>query len=129
MIPVHLDADFLIRVAMVHGPERERLLGLAETDADIRMSAIAWYEFLRGPRTPEELAMAGLLLDDEDIVPWTVELAGRAADTYRRGRISRRRANDIAIGTTAAAERALLLTVNPSDFKGIPGLSVEAPRR
>jgi predicted nucleic acid-binding protein len=34
----------------------------------------------------------------------------------------RRRANDIAIGTTAAADEAELWTLNAGDFDGIPNL-------
>lgn len=55
---VHLDADVLIYALSVIGPERRRVVQLAESESEIQMSAIAWYEFSRGPRTPEQLAVA-----------------------------------------------------------------------
>lgn len=79
---VHLDTDFLIRAVRTAGDQRHALL--AETDAEIGMSAIAWYA----------LGMP------------------------------RRRANDIAIGTTASACGAILWTVNRRDFEGVPGLRI-----
>lgn len=86
------------------------------------MSSVAWYEFARGPRTPEELALASILLDDDDIVAFSGEIATTAAETFRRMRGPRRRANDVAIGTTAAVLGATLWTANTRDFSGIPGL-------
>ena len=119
---VHLDTDFLVRAVMAAGSERDRLLALAESDAEIGMSAIAWFEFARGPRSPEELALASLFIEDEDVVPWTAELANLAADTFRALGMPRRRANDIAIATTALACGAVLWTANGRDFDDVPGV-------
>ncbi len=121
---VHLDADFLVKAASAAGVERRRLLALVASDAAIGMSAIAWYEFTRGPRTPKELALAGLIVDEADIVPFDAELCAMAAETFRRLGSPRRRANDIAIGTTAASRGAVLWTVNSGDFAGIPDLEL-----
>jgi predicted nucleic acid-binding protein len=54
------------------------------------------------------------------------ELAIRAAEVFRLLGSPRRRAADIAIGVTAAALGAPLLTRNKGDFAGIPHLTVEA---
>ena len=54
----HLDTDFLVYALSSPGPERRRLRALAASDAEIQMSAVAWYEFSRGPRTPDQLAGA-----------------------------------------------------------------------
>jgi len=58
-----------------------------------------------------------IMLDDE---------SRAAADVFRSLGSPRRRANDIAIGVTAAAADAVLLTRNARDFAGIPELRVEA---
>ena len=125
MTPFHLDTDFLITAISEAGPERRRLLELNASAAPIHTSAVAWYEFARGPRTPEQLAVARFFIDD--VVPFADDLASRAADVFRKLGSPRRRANDIAIGVTAASANATLLTSNSRDFAGIPQLTVERP--
>ncbi|MBK9001969.1 MAG: type II toxin-antitoxin system VapC family toxin [Myxococcales bacterium] len=124
---VHLDTDFLVYALGRSGAERRRLLSLAESDAVIEMSAVAWYELARGPRTPEQLAVArSFFADDGGIVALSEELALRAAEVFRSLGSPRKRAADIAIGVTASASGALLLSRNRRDFAGIPGLTLEA---
>lgn len=122
---VHLDTDFLIFALSVGGRERRHLVALAASDAEIQLSAVAWYEFSRGPRTPEQLAVARSFFFEDGIVPFSEELAALAADTFRSLGSPRRRAADIAIGVTAAAMNALLVTRNARDFAGVPHLEVE----
>ena len=122
----HLDTDFLVYALSAPGPERRRLRALAESDAEIRMSAIAWYEFSRGPRTPEQLAVARAFLGESGVLAFTETVAAEAAEVFRRLGSPRKRAADVAIGVTAAAQEAVLLTRNARDFAGIPGLEVEA---
>lgn len=122
---IHLDTDFLVHALSRQGPERRHLLSLAESDAEIQMSAVAWYEFSRGPRTPEQLAVARTFLLQDGIVPFSEELSGQAAEVFRSLGSPRRRAADVAIGATAAALGAQLLTRNRRDFAGIPGLRLE----
>ncbi len=55
---LHLDTDFLVYALAVAGPERRWLLRIAGTGETIAVSAVAWFEFSRGPRTPEQLATA-----------------------------------------------------------------------
>lgn len=121
----HLDTDYLIWSLSHPGPERLRLLELAAADTELRMSAVAWYEFTRGPRTPQHLAVASSLL--ADVVELDRYLAERAAELYRQLGAPRRRANDIAIGATAVRWGAVLLTRNRGDFEDIPGLILESP--
>lgn len=121
----HLDTDFLVHALSHGGVERRRLLEVAASEPEIQMSAVAWYEFSRGPRTPEQLAVARSLFGEDGIVPFSEELAGAAAEVFRRLGSPRRRAADIAIGVTAVAAGATLLTRNGSDFAGIPGLELE----
>lgn len=122
---VHLDTDFLVFALSVRGPEREKLSELASSEAQIEISAVAWYEFSRGPRTAEQLAVARLFFGAEGIVPFSEGLAAAAAETFRTLGSPRKRAGDIAIGVTAAAAGAVLLTRNARDFAGIQGLTAE----
>jgi predicted nucleic acid-binding protein len=122
----HLDTDFLIYALGQAGDERRRLLELAASHAEIKISAIAWYEFSRGPRTPEQLAVARSFFLADGVVPFSEELAARAGDVFRLLGSPRRRAADIAIGTVAAAMNARLMARNQRDFAGIPNLSIES---
>ena len=123
---VHLDTDFLIFALSADGPERRRLLEVADSDLAVEMSAVAWYEFSRGPRTPEQLAVARSFFSDGGIIPFSEDLAAEAAERFRSLGSPRRRGADIAIGVTAAVLGARLLTRNARDFAGIPGLEIEA---
>ncbi|MEM7587462.1 MAG: type II toxin-antitoxin system VapC family toxin [Acidobacteriota bacterium] len=122
---VHCDTDFLVFALSKAGPERRRLIELAESDSEIQMSSIAWYEFSRGPRSTEQLAVARSFLADDGVIPFSEELAAEAAEVFRRLGSPRKRAADIAIGVTAAAMEARLLTRNSRDFAGIPDLEIE----
>ena len=124
MKPVHLDADFLIKAVSTGGDERSRLLRLVGKSTPVGMSVVAWYEFSRGPRPPEQLALASLVVEEDDLVAFDAAVAQAAAETFRRLGSPRRRANDIAIGTTAAARGAILWTLNGDDFAGIPELEL-----
>jgi len=123
---VHLDTGFLVRALSSQGRERRRLLELAASSAEMQMSSLAWYEFARGPRTPEQMAVARSLFDEDGIIPFSDDLAERAAEIFRQLGSPRRRSTDVAIGVTALEMRALLLSCNADDFAGIPGLKIEA---
>jgi len=123
---VHLDTDVLVYALSVAGPERQRVVELAESEAELQMSAIAWYEFRRGPRTPEQLAVARSFFFDDGIVPFSEELASIASEVFRGLGSPRMRGADIAIGVTAASMNAILLTRNTRDFAGVPTLHLES---
>jgi predicted nucleic acid-binding protein len=128
-VRAHLDTDFLVYALSEQGPERRRLEDLVSSDAEIEISAVAWYEFSRGPRTPEQIALARQLFADDGVLPFSEELAATAGEVFRSLGSPRRRAADIAIGVTAAAADAILLTRNRRDFAGIPGLELETASR
>ena len=119
--PVHLDASFLI-VALTSSVDLYKLRKLAESERPIQMSAVAWYEFARGPRTPSQLAVARSFLLSDGVLPFDEELAEAAAAVVRSLGSPRRRGADIAIGVTAVSCGAILATLNPADFQDIPGL-------
>ncbi len=124
---IHFDTDFLVYALSSAGPERERLRELADSDAELQMSAVAWYEFSRGPRTPEQLAVARSFFSEDGVVPFSEDLAAIAGEVFRGLGSPRRRGADIAIGVTAAGMEARLLTRNGRDFAGIPYLEIEEP--
>jgi predicted nucleic acid-binding protein len=121
----HLDTDFLVYALSSTGPERRRLRSLGDSDDEIQISAVAWYEFSRGPRTPEQLAGARSFLGEVGVVAFSEVIAAEAAEAFRRLGSPRKRAADVAIGVTAALHDAVLVTRNARDFAGIPGLRVE----
>lgn len=121
---VHLDTDFFVYALSSAGPERRALQRLAASDSVIEMSAVAWFELARGPRTAQQLGAARGILGDDGIVPFGDDIATRAADVFRALGAPRKRAADIAIGVTAAVCRARLLTRNVRDFAGIPDLDI-----
>lgn len=123
---IQLDTDFLIYALSQAGAERNRLRRAAESDAVLQISAVAWYEFSRGPRVPEQIAVARSLFAGDGVIAFDETLAAHAAEIFRRLGSPRRRAADIAIGVTAAAMGAVLLTRNARDFAGIPDLDLEA---
>ena len=121
----HLDTDFLIYATSVRGPERRRLEKLVASTAPLEISAIAWYEYARGPRTPEQLAVAREVFEEHGVITFSEELAEAAADQFRKLGSPRKRAADIAIGVTARSRGAILLTRNARDFAGIDELELE----
>jgi predicted nucleic acid-binding protein len=121
----HLDTDFLVYALSTAGPERQRLRALADSDAEVGMSAVAWYEFSRGPRTPEQLAVARSFLGEDGVLAFSEGIAAQAAEVFRRLGSPRKRAADVAIGVTAVLQDAVLVTRNARDFAGIPDLRVE----
>jgi predicted nucleic acid-binding protein len=124
----HLDTDFLVKALYGPGEERRLLVQLSRTPCALEMSAIAWYEFCRGPRTPEQLALARDHLEPEGIIAWSEALAERAGDLFRQLGSPRKRAVDVAIASTALARGARLLTGNLRDYSGIDGLELGIAR-
>lgn len=70
--------------------------------------------------------MARVLFGSDGIIPFSEGLAAAAAEVFRSLGSPRKRAADIAIGVTAAAVAAPLLTRNARGFAGVPGLKLEA---
>ena len=92
------------------------------------LASLVLYEWLRGPRSPEELADQELLLPREMALPFGPVEAARAAELYRNMKSARGRETDLAIAACALSWDAELWTLNIEDFRGIPGLEVTRPR-
>jgi predicted nucleic acid-binding protein len=120
----HLDTDFILKAIGGKGAEQTLLRRLSDSDAEIEMSAIVWYEFCRGPRVPEQEALARSYLEADGVIPFDEVLATKASDLFRRMGSPRKRAADIAIAVTAISRNARLLSGNTRDFSGIEGLQL-----
>ncbi len=91
------------------------------------VSALALYEWRRGPRTEMDLAIEAALLGPDAVVSFGEVEATFAADLYRRVRCARGRELDIAIAACALGQGAHLWTLNPDDFRDIPDLALHRP--
>lgn len=82
------------------------------------------YEWLRGPRLPEEVAAQEALFPRESAVPFGPTEAIMAVDLYASVKRPRGREIDLAIAACALARDAGLWTLNSEDFNDIRGLRV-----
>ena len=124
---VHLDTSVLVDALT---GERRSLPALERTVANghvIAASALVQYEWLRGPRTPQELEDQELLLPATEAREFGPAEAARAADLYRAVHRARGRDMDIVIAACALEHGARLWTLNPDDFRDMPGLTLYTP--
>jgi predicted nucleic acid-binding protein len=124
---VHLDTSVLIDA--LTGPRRllPRLEHTIAAGHVIAASTLVMYEWLRGPRTQEELDDQEALLPANDACAFGRVEAAAAAQLYRSLRRSRGRDMDIAIAACAIERGARLWTLNHDDFRGMPGLELYDP--
>jgi predicted nucleic acid-binding protein len=122
-----LDTSLLIDA--LTGPKRSAAaLRTAIHDGErILLSALVLYEWLRGPRLPEELAAQEFLFPNEAAIPFSWQQSALSAKLYRSLRRARGREIDIAIAACAMIHEAALWTLNPADFQDIPGLRIYRP--
>jgi predicted nucleic acid-binding protein len=94
----------------------------------IKLPSLVIYEWLRGPRTRDEI------IEQEDLFPASRAImfgpkeAALSADLYRSVRRARSREIDIAIAACAIVNEAQLWTLNQADFVDIPGLRLYDPK-
>ena len=94
---------------------------LAE-DETIFLPALVLYEWLRGPRISEELALQESLFPSKSAIPFDREQAIVSADLYRTVSRARTREVDLAIAACALVRQARLWTLNHADFQDVPGI-------
>jgi predicted nucleic acid-binding protein len=93
----------------------------------VLLSTLVLYEWLRGPRLPDELAAQEELFPRESARVFGPAEAARAAELYRGVPGARGREVDVAIAACALVWDARLWTLTLDDFRDIPGLVVERP--
>jgi predicted nucleic acid-binding protein len=86
------------------------------------------YEWLRGPRTSEQLALQEALFPSQSAIPFDREEAIVSADLYRAVSRARSREVDLAIAARALVRGARLWTLNHADFQDVPGIRLYGPR-
>jgi predicted nucleic acid-binding protein len=124
---IHLDTSLIVDA--LTGPRRSHglLRDAVARGHRLSVSAIVLFEWLRGPRTDLEVARQAQLFPPSDAVPFGPDEAEAAARIYRTIRRARGREADIAIAACALEHRAVLWTLNPTDFSDIPGLALYPP--
>lgn len=121
-----LDTSLLIDA--LTGPRRSApaLRRAIEQGERILLPSLVLYEWLRGPRRPAELAAQQALFPAAAAVPFGPAEAARAAQLYVALPRPRGREIDLAIAACALVLGAPLWTLNPRDFRDLPGLKLRA---
>jgi predicted nucleic acid-binding protein len=119
---VHVDTSALVDA--LTGPRRSLDAFIALTDKGHRpmLSTIVLYEWLRGPRTRAELTAQEELLPADQATSFGPAEAAMAARLYKQVPRARGREIDLAVAACALANGAAVWTLNPGDFRDIPGL-------
>jgi predicted nucleic acid-binding protein len=106
------------------GPKRSAhlLRGAIEQGERILLPTLVLYEWLRGPRSPTELAAQEALFPANAAIGFGPGEAALSAQLYRALRRPRKREIHLAIAAAAILREAALWTLNKSDFADIPKL-------
>ena len=111
---IHLDTSLLIQALLPNSPAEAKLQRWLEDGEDLGISSIAWSEFLCGPLTQHDAALAEMLVPAPE--PFLSSDAQAAANLFNAtGRRSRSLA-DCQIAAVAIRCDAPLATINTSDF-------------
>jgi predicted nucleic acid-binding protein len=112
---IHLDTNFLIAGLVTATPENKYIVDWLAAGESIGLSVIAWAEFLCGPVTPQQTALAAVAFPNPESL--TPQDAARAADLFnatgrRRGSLA-----DCLIAATCLRLGASIATNNQNDFQ------------
>jgi predicted nucleic acid-binding protein len=119
-----LDTSVLVEGLGAGGSMRGALREAIARGNRIALSTLVLYEWLRGPRIPEELEAQEALFPSRAALAYGPEEAGKAAELYRAVPLPRGREVDLAIAATALVWNATLWTLNFGDFQDIPGVKL-----
>lgn len=117
-----LDTSVLIDALTGPGRSAARLRARIEEGERVVLSTLVLYEWMRGPRVPAELRAQEALFPAETALSFGPSEAALAARLYREVSRSRGREMDLAIAASALLHEAALWTLNPADFRDVPGL-------
>jgi len=121
---IALDTSVLVEALGAGGRLAGDLRSVFEEGERVVIPTLVLYEWLRGPRLPEEIAAQEALVPARKALPFGSEEAALAAGFYRDLPRARGREIDLAIAACVVAWRATLWTLNPRDFRDVPGLTV-----
>jgi predicted nucleic acid-binding protein len=117
-----LDTSILVDALTGYRRSAAAVRGAIERREIITLSTLVLYEWLRGPRTAEEIAAQEGLFPREAAVVFGAREAELAAALYRRVPRARQREFDLAVAACALTHEASLWTLNARDFSDIPDL-------
>jgi predicted nucleic acid-binding protein len=123
---IHLDTSVLVDALTGRKRSAPTLRDAIEAGERVLLTAPVLYEWLRGPRLPEELAAQEALFPRETAVAFGWSEAALAAQLYRAVRRPRGREVDLALAACALLHGAVLWTLNPDDFRDVPDLALYA---
>jgi predicted nucleic acid-binding protein len=119
---IHLDTSVLVDALTGTRHSASALRIVVEQGERVAISTLVLYEWLRGPRVEKELAAQEELFPSEEAVSFGAREAALAARLYRTVPRARQRELDLAVAACALGQGAALWTLNPDDFRDVPGL-------
>jgi predicted nucleic acid-binding protein len=121
---IHVDTSALIAALTGSRTAAAVLRGFIRDGVRLGISTPVLYEWLRGPRSAEEIRFQQVLFPNHAVFSFGVDEAVLAADLCRRMARPRGREIDIVIAACALTNGAALWTLNPRDFSDIPGVTL-----
>ena len=124
---IHLDTSVLVDA--LTGPRRSAaaLRAALASGERIAVSTLVLYEWLRGPRQPEEIDLQERLFPRQEVAV-SVRRKRRVPRSTRRC-ADREGAIDLAIAACALTQEASFWTLNEADFRDVDGLALSRPDR
>jgi len=112
---IHLDANFLVCALKPGSAEATKLQGWRAAGETLRISSIAWAEFLCGPLSVQDEVQARQLFSRSE--PFLTADAAKAAELFNQTGRRSRSLQDCMIAAVALRCGTRLATGNVSDFR------------
>ena len=123
---IHLDTSILVDALTGTQRSSNLLYRTVERGERMALSALVLYEWMRGPRGPQELAIQEALFPAASVAVFGAREAEVAATLFRALPRARHRDFDLCIAACALTHGAALWTLNPNDCRDVPDLTLFA---